>query len=139
METLELGFIQHQLTDAGKTDSLTGGLELPPLMEFHQDSFDLSDGAVLLVEGGQCRNQCFRVGHCSWGFQFHLEVDETVVSEWLINFTKGELDAYRAYRDNFSTRDIEMMNTALPEQISRSKLFCKQVAGRWLDLATGKR
>ena len=39
----------------------------------HSDSFDLPDGAELLMTGEACTNQAFRIGALAYGLQFHCE------------------------------------------------------------------
>ena len=134
---LEFGFIDHRLTDLGTQDPVLGRETLPALMEFHEDSFDLPKGAALLVEGSRCRNQCFKVGNASYGFQFHLEVDAVGVETWLDLFRNGEMAHYNAYYKHFGAAYFEELSTKLSTCISESEKFCDRIAGRWLALAKG--
>lgn len=52
------------------------------VFQWHGDTFDLPMGAVHLAWSDVCYNQAFRYGR-SYGLQFHLEVDEAMVEEWL--------------------------------------------------------
>lgn len=134
---LEFGFIHHGLTDKGTQDPVLGGETLPALMAFHEDSFDLPEGAALLVEGSRCRNQCFKVGNASYGFQFHLEVDAVVVKTWLDLFRNGKMEHYNAYHRHLDTAYFEELSAKLSTCISESEKFCDRIAGRWLALAKG--
>lgn len=133
---LEFGFIQHRLTAEGQRDPLTGGgMVLPQLMEFHEDSFELPDGASLLVEGGgRCRNQCFRVGKASYGFQFHLEVDAATLAIWLELFRDGAIPTYRGYREQIGEEYLDHLRENSAQYLKQSTSFCNEVAGRWLEL-----
>lgn len=137
MNTLEYGFVQHQPTAEAKADPVLGpSLPLPGLMEFHEDSFDLPQGAVLLVRGAQCANQCFRVGRASYGFQFHLEVDSKIASNWIELFRKRDLENYTAYREHYSEAFLDELARELGLLTADSELFCRKVARNWLHLHT---
>jgi GMP synthase-like glutamine amidotransferase len=131
---LEFGFIQHILTEEGKLDPISHTGFLPPLMEFHEDTFNLPQGATLLIEGSTCRNQCFKVGNASYGFQFHLEVTTAQVKKWLELFNSGEISQYKAYRNDFNHADFEHLASNIDGYIKDSKKFCDTVSGRWLAL-----
>ena len=79
----ELGTLTVQLTDAGRKDALFH--ETAPgfsSFQWHHDSFDLPDGAVLLASSPVCPHQAFRYGDCAWGLQFHPEVTEQIIRDW---------------------------------------------------------
>ena len=62
-----------------------------PALEWHEDSFDLPDGAVLLAQSPAYRHQAFRWGACAYGLQFHLELSPAHVSRWKRNPGFGDL------------------------------------------------
>jgi hypothetical protein len=103
-------------------------------MEFHEVSFSLPKDAVLLVQGEQCPNQCFRVGHNAYGFQFHLEADGVILEQWFDAFQKGRIDTYAKYLRQFSPAFFEKMRSNLPLLIQNSGDFCIKVARNWLQL-----
>jgi len=79
----ELGTLTVQLTEAGRQDSLFRGIADPfSTFQWHHDSFDLPDHAVLLASSPVCPHQAFRVGANAWGLQFHPEVTETIIRSW---------------------------------------------------------
>lgn len=132
---LELGFIQHKLTRESEQDPVFSGVELPPLMAFHEDTFELPANTVLLVEGENCRNQCFRTGRVSYGFQFHFEVNRIIAAKWIDRFKNGELSGYGPYRKSFNSEDLGRIESDLDACITGSKKFCEQIAKNWLALA----
>jgi GMP synthase-like glutamine amidotransferase len=80
----ELGFRPVSVTEAGRTDSLLAAFDgSRSVFQWHEDTFDLPEGTELLAEGQDVRNQAFRFGKSAWGVQFHFEVDEAGVEEWL--------------------------------------------------------
>ena len=135
LDSLELGFMKLTLTEEGKRDPVVGGVELPELMEFHEDSFDLPARASLLVRGERCVNQCFKVGSASYGFQFHLEVDAAIVKRWIALFRGGAIGSSRNHLQHFDDAYFEDLSARLDSLIAGSEWFCDRVAGRWLALA----
>ncbi len=132
---LELGYVQHRHTEAGRRDPVVGWQDLPPLMEYHQDGFELPASASLLIRGERWPNQCFKVGRASYGFQFHLEADTSTVAAWMESFCKGEVETYKGYRDQFSPAWFEAMDRNLKHLEAASNHFCRRVARHWLEQA----
>jgi GMP synthase-like glutamine amidotransferase len=60
------------------------GSELPlQLFQWHGESFSIPQGAIPLLRGAHCMNQAYVVESKHLGMQFHCEVDEAKVREWL--------------------------------------------------------
>lgn len=79
----ELGTLPVQLTAEGLDDPLLSGMpERFSTFQWHHDSFDLPDQAVLLASSPACPHQAFRVGENAWGLQFHPEVTEAIIRNW---------------------------------------------------------
>ncbi|ADU62160.1 MULTISPECIES: molybdopterin-dependent oxidoreductase [Pseudodesulfovibrio] len=132
MDGLEFGFITHRATTAGMADRVIGSvLPLPPLMEFHEDSFDLPEGAELLVAGDSCVNQCFRVGSNAYGFQFHLEVDSRIADHWITGFRNGEFGNYAVYAEQFGEEFFVAIRERLPVLVAESEAWCRKVVAAW--------
>lgn len=51
--------------------------------QWHSESFSIPAGATLLLRGTWCANQAFVVDDLHLGMQFHCEVDEAKLQEWL--------------------------------------------------------
>ncbi|MEW6435258.1 MAG: hypothetical protein AB1730_27510 [Myxococcota bacterium] len=49
---------------------------------WHGDTFALPEGARHLARSAAYAHQAFRVGACTYGFQFHVEVDEELAAAW---------------------------------------------------------
>lgn len=135
MPELEFGFVQHTVTKAGTANTIFNGLaELPRLMEFHEDTFHLPDGAELLIHGSNCANQAFRVGNASYGFQFHLEADSEIVSSWIKKFRQEQIPAYASYIKQYDEACFSAITASLPILVENSNEFCNLVAKNWLSL-----
>ena len=79
----EVGVLAVTLTDEGASDPVFAGLprELATL-QWHGDTFDLPEGAVLLAESPAYPHQAFRYGRAAYGVQFHVEVTGDMAREW---------------------------------------------------------
>ncbi|MBE9531576.1 MAG: gamma-glutamyl-gamma-aminobutyrate hydrolase family protein [Proteobacteria bacterium] len=94
-DTKEIGWYGLSLTADGLKDPLFG--ELPEEMtvfQWHGDTFDVPEGATLLASSLRFPNQLLRIGKNGYALQFHLEVMDVMVREW-IDLNKVELDALK--------------------------------------------
>ena len=79
----EVGVLPVFATPEGTADPVFAGLSWPrPTLQWHQDTFDLPEGATLLATSPQYPHQAFRVGELAYGVQFHVELDEAMADEW---------------------------------------------------------
>lgn len=53
------------------------------VFQWHEDTFDVPPGGVLLARGQAVRNQAFRVGSNAYGVQFHLEATPDMITKWV--------------------------------------------------------
>ncbi|MDQ6884649.1 MAG: gamma-glutamyl-gamma-aminobutyrate hydrolase family protein [Candidatus Dormibacteraeota bacterium] len=80
----EFGFRPVTVTAAGQADELLAEFASGDrVFQWHEDTFDLPNGAVLLATGEEVAMQAFRVGQHAWGIQFHFEIDLPGVEAWL--------------------------------------------------------
>lgn len=80
----ELGFVPLRTTDEGRVDPLVSCLrDGDRMFQWHVDTFEVPDGAVLLATGEAVPNQAFRAGRRAWGVQFHPEVTAGELDRWL--------------------------------------------------------
>jgi GMP synthase-like glutamine amidotransferase len=80
----ELGFEPVHPTEAAADDLLLSAFaDGDRVFQWHQDTFDLPDGATLLATGEDVPHQAYRVGDRAWGIQFHFEVDGAELEQWL--------------------------------------------------------
>jgi len=125
----EIGWYPLRLTDEGRNDPLMGSLpdELP-VFQWHGDTFDIPDGAARLASSELFSNQAIRVGEFAYALQFHLEVTEGMVKEW-IAVNRSELEGVSDYIDPEAI--VEESRHALPTLNNFGELFFQ----RFLDLA----
>jgi len=80
----EIGWYALDLMPEAGDDPLFGGRNpAETVFQWHGDTFDLPDGAVHLARSPLCKHQAFRLGPCAWGLQFHVEMTEAMVRDWL--------------------------------------------------------
>jgi GMP synthase-like glutamine amidotransferase len=79
----EIGYYDTALTDDGKKSPLFKGLPSEfKVLQWHGDTFDIPEGAVLLAISALCRNQAFSYGDSTYGLQFHSEASPQMVEAW---------------------------------------------------------
>ncbi|MBE9167778.1 type 1 glutamine amidotransferase [Pleurocapsales cyanobacterium LEGE 06147] len=92
MAAPEVGLLPINLTEAGLNHPLTAGLpKTLKVLQWHgQEVKRLPSGATLLASSSYCQVQAYAVGDCAFGLQFHSEVTEATVEDWV------QIPAYRA-------------------------------------------
>lgn len=102
----EIGWFNVSLTDDGANDPLFQGFQgVFDVFQWHGDTFDIPDGAVKLAESELCPNQAYRLGNNIYGLQFHVEVTDEMIYQWLdayrdeVNSLKGIVDPDRIIAD----------------------------------------
>lgn len=129
----ELGFTPLEWTLAAANDALLAGVRGPlRLMQWHYDTLELPPGARLLATSPLCRNQAFRVGEATYGFQCHFEVTRALVERWVADSRASLTDArHRAF--------FARVSGELDAHLDASLGFCRTVGGRWAALAAARR
>lgn len=81
-DTPEVGLLPVEITAEGRADPVFA--DAPDdlvTLQWHGDTFELPDGAVLLASSPAYPNQAFRYAN-AYGVQFHLEVSDEMAQEW---------------------------------------------------------
>jgi GMP synthase-like glutamine amidotransferase len=128
---LEIGYLPVRLTAEGERDRLLAGFEREQrIMQLHQDSFDLPDGAVLLMTNETCANQAFRIGRVTYGVQFHIEVTEGDAR----NFPR---DCWESVQRHYGAKAEATEQRVIREVAAHyraGEAFCLGVTERWVAL-----
>ncbi len=80
----EIGWSEVLLTQEARNDEIFSSLgrERLKVLQWHEDTFDLPDGAVHLAASTTVKNQAFRFGDRVYGLQFHVEVNKAMLEDW---------------------------------------------------------
>jgi GMP synthase (glutamine-hydrolysing) len=124
----EVGLMKVSLTSEGREDPVFAGLpdDLQTL-QWHGDTFDVPDGAVLLAGSAAYPNQAFRFRR-AYGVQFHLEVSREMALAW------GEVPTYAEALDTALgagalPRLVDELDRNGPGMLEHGRLLF----GNWLD------
>jgi GMP synthase-like glutamine amidotransferase len=80
----EIGWYDVSLTKIGSQDSLFSILPKTfPVFQWHEDTFEIPKAGKLIVTSNPIPHQAFRYGENTYGLQFHLEVTEEMIQEWM--------------------------------------------------------
>jgi GMP synthase-like glutamine amidotransferase len=81
----EIGFYELPLTDEALRDELFEGFSgnIHQVFNWHNDTFDLPPGAVLLETGVTAYHQAFRYGQRAYGLQYHPELTQELFHQWI--------------------------------------------------------
>jgi GMP synthase-like glutamine amidotransferase len=80
----ELAFnVLHLTPDAARDPLMSAFREGDMVFHWHEDTFELPEGATILGTGDLVHLQAFRIGDLAWGMQFHFEVDRPELELWL--------------------------------------------------------
>ncbi len=80
----EIGWFDVELTEDGVNDPLFKGFDKTiEVFQWHGDTFDIPENGAHLASSPLCANQAFRYNENAYGLQFHLEVTNDMVVEWL--------------------------------------------------------
>ena len=105
----EIGCYKVNLTEAGKNDPVFKGLgESFDVFQWHGDTFGIPENGNLLATAELCTNQALRVGKYIYGLQFHMEVTDKMIYEWINSYDeelqslKGVIDVEKIRKDTTS-------------------------------------
>lgn len=122
----EFGFHTVSPTAAAADDPVLGHLDRPMrLFQWHTDHYELPPDAERLATGEHYENQGYRIGRAVYGMQFHFEVTESVVGNW-IDATPDLEQRAPGYRDWLPAQFAAHENASIH--------FCRAVTRRWIDL-----
>ena len=80
----EIGWYDVSLTRIGSVDPFFS--QLPKtfsVFQWHEDTFEIPHSAILIATSSLVPYQAFRYGDNAYGLQFHLEVTQEMIREWM--------------------------------------------------------
>ena len=127
--TREIGWYDVDLTDEGATDPvLSTFAPRQQVFQWHEDGIQLPDGCVHLASSPASQVQAFRHGEHAYGFQFHLEVDSSLVDRWLT-----VPDNQAVLEDEKGNIDPQAIRAQTGESIDALQSLSRRTFMRWVD------
>lgn len=128
-EKREIGWYDVELTSAGASDSvLSTFAQKQRVFQWHEDGIQLPPGAVHLAASEASDVQAFRHGEHAYGFQFHLEVNRSLIERWLTvpaNQTTLQDEVGRVDPDAIRAQSIEF--------VSDLEALSRETFSRWIE------
>jgi len=131
MPAPEVGLLPIDLTEAGCQHPLLQGLpQTYKVLQWHgQEITRLPPGAMVLATSPQCQVQAFAVGDRTFGLQFHSEVTEVTVEDWV------QIPTYRADLEaTLGTTGCEDLKQAVAAQLPTMNQEAKIVFDNFLKI-----
>lgn len=80
----EIGWYNVSLTRIGSIDPFFSHLPRTfSVFQWHEDTFEIPHRAILIATSSLVPYQAFRYGDNAYGLQFHLEVTQEMIREWM--------------------------------------------------------
>jgi GMP synthase-like glutamine amidotransferase len=127
----EVGVLAVELTEAGRDDPVLGSLPSSiDTLQWHGDTFDLPEGAVLLAGSPAYPHQAFRYGRAAYGVQFHVEVTPEMAREW------AQVPAYvAALEQTLGAGAAPGLFAEFDQAAEGMQEIARRMFARWLDVA----
>jgi GMP synthase (glutamine-hydrolysing) len=125
----EIGWYDVELTDIGKNDPVLATFApRQQVFQWHEDGIVLPPGAEHLATSEGSRVQAFRQGEQAYGFQFHLEVNASLIDRWLT------VPANQAMlQDEAGRIDPAGIRRQCDESIAALEALSRETFSRWID------
>lgn len=121
----ELGWFPVYQTQASESDPLFSLMQ-DGLMVFqwHGETFSLPNSMTLAATHPDVPAQAFRLGKAQYGMQFHIEVTEQIIEDWI---TAGDSE-----RRHLGDSGISRLRCQTPEYLPNMQDYCRQMVLAWL-------
>jgi len=123
----EIGFnTLHPTQEAAEDPLMSAFQDGDMVFHWHEDTFELPEGATLLATGDDVHLQAFRIGNLAWGMQFHFEAHRAEMELWLESAGEDEVRRW----GKTSAQIVEESERYLPTQERRAA----EVFGRFAEV-----
>jgi len=125
----EIGWYDVDLTAQGAADPVLSAFGArQQVFQWHEDAMELPAAAVHLASSEACEVQAFRFGDSAYGFQFHLEVDRSLIERWL------DRGAYQPLLEEMSGAiDPRKIRERTKRSITPLNELSDRTFSRWID------
>ena len=125
----EIGWYDVELTpDGGSDPVLSTFAARQRVFQWHEDGIGLPPGAIHLARSPASEVQAFRYGEHAYGFQFHLEVDSSLIERWL---TVPDNQVF--LREEAGRVDPEQIRAETSGSIRELEDLSRRTFSRWVD------
>jgi GMP synthase (glutamine-hydrolysing) len=125
----EIGWYDVVLTPEGGSDPVLSSFAAQQkVFQWHEDGIGLPPGAVHLARSAASEVQAFRYGEHAYGFQFHLEVDKSLINRWLT-----VPDNQALLKDEAGRVDPEAIRAETSASIDELEALSRQTFSRWVE------
>lgn len=130
---MEVGWYKLERNQDGALDKLIQHFDTQEMIfQWHGRTYDTPENAVNLMSSELVKNQAFRFGDKVYGFQFHLEVIESVINRWLgLDLHKKDLIMCGKYHS------VDEEKQATEKYLARSMQLATTVFSQFIDLLPG--
>ncbi len=127
--TREIGWYDVELTDAGSSDPVLADFSsVQQVFQWHEDGIQLPPGCTHLAASDASAVPAFRHGEHVYGFQFHLEVNESLIERWLT------VPANQAIlQDEAGHIDPNQIRRQCTESIGALEALSRDTFSRWIE------
>lgn len=127
--TREIGWYDVELTAAGAADPvLSIFAQRQQVFQWHEDGIKLPRQVVHLARSPASEVQAFRHGEHVYGFQFHLEVDGSLIDRWLT-----VPDNQAVLEEERGNIDADAIRAQTSQTIGDSQQLSQETFSRWID------
>jgi GMP synthase (glutamine-hydrolysing) len=127
--TREIGWYDVALTSDGACDPVLSPFASgQQVFQWHEDGIQLPPGAVHLASSDASHVQAFRYGEHIYGFQFHLEVNQSLIERWLTIPANQ-----RILQDEAGRIDPDVVRAQTSKLISDLEDLSQATFSRWID------
>lgn len=125
-EHTEIGWSTLRATDTALAQEWFGPGPDYVLFQWHGESFSIPPGARQVLQGTHCHHQAYVLDELHLGMQFHCEVDEAKVRDWIVEghqeMQESNSPGVQAAQDILAT---------LPQDIAASQALASHIYRRW--------
>lgn len=125
----EIGWFDVDLTEDGVDDPVLSTFDRRQrVFQWHEDGIELPEGVTHLASSPDSPVQAFRYGDHAYGFQFHLEVNASLIDRWLT-----VPDNQAALSDEDDRVDPASIRASTPQEIDALEALSERTFSRWID------
>lgn len=125
----EIGWQPIEYAQNSAVQEWFGSEPSPVVIQWHYDTFDIPQGAMLLASSDACANQAFVYGNCL-AMQFHIEIDATKTHLWVAD----EDPQWQAAQQQYSSvQTRQAILAGIETNLQTHQRMARAVYHRWLQ------